>query len=333
MTSVSTGPFVDWSFNPSCSSSAVKMDAAGSAPLSTFELAVPSSGAYFGNYTLDESSKMLDYRQVKHGLVTLLDVLKFAAENFWKASQILADIRNNPASASSPARAREMRDTLTVLNENLRALDLPVSVREFEKFNSWMNDRMVELGKITSIENQKSAFFAIEPIVKTKIEQVCSVVDSELESRIFFHVQPASALFYDQAELFGAPVNAKFPSIQYDMVEAGNCYAASRSTACVFHLMRIMEVGVQAFGEKLGVTYPDSKNWQNILDESNKAIRALPQKDRSTIKLCEISANLYSVKLVWRNEVMHPNDTYTLEEAENLIRLVKLFLSNLSEVV
>lgn len=75
---------MDWSFNPSCSSSAVKMDAAGSAPLSTFELAVPSSGAYFGNYTLDESSKMLDYRQVKHGLVTLLDVLKFAAENFGK---------------------------------------------------------------------------------------------------------------------------------------------------------------------------------------------------------------------------------------------------------
>jgi hypothetical protein len=39
------------------------------------------------------------------------------------------------------------------------------------------------------------------------------------------------------------------------------------------------------------------------------------------------------VKLAWRNEVMHPNDTYTLEEAENLIRLVKVFMGQLATIV
>ena len=91
----------------------------------------------------------------------------------------------------------------------------------------------------------------------------------------------------------------------------------------------LMEIGVQAFGLRLNVAFTDTKNWQNILDESNKAIRALPPKDHTTVEMSEVAANLYSVKLAWRNEVMHPKDTYTLE-AENLFRQVKPFISNLA---
>ena len=140
------------------------------------------------------------------------------------------------------------------------------------------------------------------------------------------------AELYDQNELFGPNVNAKFPSIQYDMVEAGNCVAMGRGTAGVFHLMRIMEVGVQRFGDKLGVRLVEEKNWQNILDETNKAIKALP-KDPATVEMSQSAANLYSVKLAWRNEVMHPKDTYTVEEAENLIGQVKLFMSQLASII
>jgi hypothetical protein len=128
-------------------------------------------------------------------------------------------------------------------------------------------------------------------------------------------------------------VNKKFPAIQYDIVEAGNCYASGRSTAVVFQLMRIMEVGVQEFGKKLGVALATEKNWQNILDEINKAIKALYPKDLVTKEFAALSANPYSVKLAWRNEVMHPKDTYTLEEADNLIRQVKIFMEQLAKVI
>jgi hypothetical protein len=117
------------------------------------------------------------------------------------------------------------------------------------------------------------------------------------------------------------------------MVEAGNCYATGRGTACVFHLMRIMEVGVQELGKSLGVATVNQKVWQNILDEVNKAIKGLDPKNPKTIELCQASANLYSVKLAWRNEVMHPKDIYTLEEAENLIRQVKIFMSHLAKTI
>jgi len=158
-------------------------------------------------------------------------------------------------------------------------------------------------------------------------------IADEMKGKLFFHVPADRVEFYSQRELFGADVNAKFPSIVFDMVEAGNCYAMGRGTACVFHLMRIMEVGVQEFGANLGVTLVQEKNWQNILDEINKAIKALPPKDPATVEMSQASANLYSVKLAWRNEVMHPKDTYTLEEAENLIGQVKIFMAQLASII
>ena len=38
-------------------------------------------------------------------------------------------------------------------------------------------------------------------------------------------------------------------------------------------------------------------------------------QDQTTKKYAAISSNLYHVKLAWRNEVMHPKQTYTEEEA------------------
>jgi hypothetical protein len=51
------------------------------------------------------------------------------------------------------------------------------------------------------------------------------------------------------------------------------------------------------------------------------------------VKLSQASANLYAVKLAWRNEVMHPKDTYTLEEAHNLIGQVKIFMGHLATIL
>lgn len=166
-----------------------------------------------------------------------------------------------------------------------------------------------------------------------KIQSLKALISKEMKNRTFMYIPVERAALYDQNELFGKKVNSKFPSIQFDATEAGTCYACGRSTAVVFHLMRIMETGVQAFGTNLGVALADEKNWQNILDEINKKIKALPPKHRDTIKMSQAAANLYAVKLTWRNEVMHPKDTYTLEEAENLIRQVKLFMEHLATIV
>ena len=45
-----------------------------------------------------------------------------------------------------------------------------------------------------------------------------------------------------------------------DIAEAGKCLGVGRPTASVFHLMRVMEIGVPRFGDVLGVKLADEKN-------------------------------------------------------------------------
>jgi hypothetical protein len=139
---------------------------------------------------------------------------------------------------------------------------------------------------------------------------------------------------YEQKEpLFGDEVEKKFPTMSEDISEAGKCLALNRATASVFHLMRVMEVGVQRFGSVLGVQMAGEKNWQNILDEINKAIRALDQKAQLTKAYAAASAHLYNVKIASRNEVMHPKQTYSTEEAMKLFNATDAFIRDLANLI
>ncbi len=175
-------------------------------------------------------------------------------------------------------------------------------------------------------------YIKTEKAIQEYLPELRNRIEDELAVNLFMFVPSERAEFFDKPELFGRDVNARFPTIQFDMTEAGNCYAAGRSTACVFHLMRIMETGVQEFGTTLGVTLVNGKVWQVILDEINVKIKALP-KDPKTVEMSQAAANLYAVKLAWRNEVMHPKETYTLEESLNLINQVRIFMKHLATVI
>ena len=140
------------------------------------------------------------------------------------------------------------------------------------------------------------------------IGEIRSRLRDELRQVKLFALNDTEAQLYaETVSLFGPDVSSKFAaSILEDIDEAGKCLALGRSTATVFHLMRAMEAALQAFGNKLGIALPDTKVWQVLLDQVNKAIKAVPPKDPTTIAYAQIAANLYNVKLAWRNEVMHP---------------------------
>lgn len=165
------------------------------------------------------------------------------------------------------------------------------------------------------------------------LRELDNTIRREMQGCMFFHMPPDRVKFYKQNMLFGARVDVRIPSTQFDITEAGNCYAMGRGTACVFHLMRVMEVGVQKLGDLLGVPLAQEKNWQVILDSVNKAVKSLSANAPRTVVLGQVAAHLYNVKVGWRNPVMHPRETYTLEEAGDLIGNVKAFMKTLSDLV
>lgn len=180
----------------------------------------------------------------------------------------------------------------------------------------------IESGRIKTYSDASEAIVALDKIIVL-----------QLRENLFMFIPPDRAAFYAEPQLFGEAVNKRFPICQYDIEESGNCYAAGRGTACAFHLMRVMEAAVQEFGTALGIALTNEKDWQNILDEINKAIKALPGKDARTIALSQAAGHLYNVKVAWRNPTMHPKITYTLEEAADLISAVKAFVNELLQVV
>ena len=60
------------------------------------------------------------------------------------------------------------------------------------------------------------------------------------------------------------------------------CYVLERNTACVFHSMRVAEVGLRAFARRVKVQMPKGKKiewaqWQEVLREIRKKIDLMGQ--------------------------------------------------------
>jgi hypothetical protein len=162
-------------------------------------------------------------------------------------------------------------------------------------------------------------------------------LDSELDSVWMRRMNKDQADLYLSHEPFGASVVRKLPKATSDIEEASKCLALERPTATVFHLMRVMEIGVQQFGRKLGVRTASEKMWQNILDEIDKAIRGMPESNpvlkKRKARFAEVSAHLFNVKMAWRNPVMHPKSSYTQEQAVDIYEHVKRFASHLAQIL
>jgi len=254
-------------------------------------------------------------------VVTLMEILESDAEAWWRVSSLIGQFFVRLEGQAIGQTTMEAGvGALAELEREVERLKLESTRKQLERVKEALfgNDR------------QRVPLTAIQPMIRELHVRMCD----ELEGRFFLFLPSENVPLYRQKEpLFGATVEAKFPEMSEDISEAGKCLALNRSTATVFHLMRAMEIGVQRFGAKLGITLATEKNWQNILDEINKAIKALDQKALQTKAYAEASAHLYNVKLCWRNQVMHPKQTYTPDEARALFGAVKIFIHDLTGIL
>lgn len=212
-----------------------------------------------------------------------------------------------------------IKEALPAIEEMCRKLDLPVTLDYFP-----IVTRALESAK-TYVD------------IQSELGNLRERMHSELKAKLFLYVPSLEASHYNQREAFGSKVASKFKSSSDDIEHAGDCLALGMYTASVFHLMRVMERGVQKLGKKLGVNLTSEKNWQNILDEINKQIKGMPQKtarEKATMaKFAEAASHLYNVKLAWRNPVMHPKASYDSESAAEVYRSARSFMAHLAEII
>lgn len=173
-------------------------------------------------------------------------------------------------------------------------------------------------------------------------EAIERLADKELKGKFFLYIPPERAKFWPkmkQPNVFGGKVATSFPSATFDIANAGVCLATMMSTASVFHLMRVLEIGLASLGRIFGVSLAHT-NWAPAIDQIESKIRNM-QKDPVWKELpdCKEQQEFYAqaashfaiLKDAWRNHTMHIRGKYTEDEAERIFENVKGFMQKLSE--
>ncbi|MDE3181007.1 MAG: hypothetical protein KGM47_15275 [Acidobacteriota bacterium] len=173
------------------------------------------------------------------------------------------------------------------------------------------------------------------------IGELSNRMEDECKSKVFLSLSPREAEFFSPTEpLFGVDFASKFPGGgAFELDEAAKCLALGRATAAVFHLMRVMEIGIRALSKCLNIPdpiQPSQRNWGRILTtiKEQGIDQKWPTAAAKTLAGAEIfdelHASLDAVKNPWRNATMHVENKYTYEEAEHIFFSVKGFMKKLA---
>jgi hypothetical protein len=131
---------------------------------------------------------------------------------------------------------------------------------------------------------------------------------------------------------FGDNLKKKFPTAAVEVEQAAGCYAQGFGTACVFHLMRAAEVGLNAVWASLTSASPGEAgvNWGGILGEIETEIgkrRLDPQEERF---FRFVRGSLSTIKDSFRNPTMHNEYIYPPHEAEKIFISVRSLMDTIA---
>jgi hypothetical protein len=165
-------------------------------------------------------------------------------------------------------------------------------------------------------------------------------IHDELEGCVLLALDKRDAqLFGDAKQLLDAETLMKFPAIRLDADEAGKCFATERYTASVFHLMRIMEVGLRALGASLNDPSLDPKtnpSSEKILSRGDKELqkhladRSTEWRSDESFFFSTAQANLRAVKDAWRNSTLHVETNHNRDSAEDIWKAARAFMRHLA---
>ena len=128
----------------------------------------------------------------------------------------------------------------------------------------------------------------------------------------------------------------KFKNAAADIEKAGDCLAMQQPTACIFHLMRAMEVVVRKLGRRLNMKITPKTTWRQITGNMDQKIAKMP--DATSSQLHKKNAweatrsNLHHVGSVWRNNTMHPAVSYTPAQALDVLNATRVFMNSFCEL-
>jgi len=179
--------------------------------------------------------------------------------------------------------------------------------------------------------------------LKRDLEQVQHGVEKELANRRFMYIPPNRASWFDRAAGFGNDVAHAFPSAEYDIQEAGNCFGAGCYTAVACHLMRALEPALAALARSVNAflgrpVVEVGENWMRTLQQIDGALKetqnmpnATPGKDAHIATVRRASLQFDNLRALYRNNTMHGRLKYNEGDAAGVVKTVGDFMDRLAK--
>jgi hypothetical protein len=172
-------------------------------------------------------------------------------------------------------------------------------------------------------------------------------MQSEMDKQLYFRIEKHLTKYVNAKAAFGREVSQAFPSIEDDLIEAGNCLAFGRNPAAGFHLMRVAEVGLRELGRdrQIRLALKDKiefAEWGTIIAELEKACKDIQNWPNSRPK--EEAHQFYNYAVVelrafndgWRRHSAHPRvhmPPMSSDEAIALWGHVRRFMQKLADKI
>lgn len=151
----------------------------------------------------------------------------------------------------------------------------------------------------------------------------------EMTTKVMWELDPNKVDFYTNIHPFGDSVADRFPELNLEIQDASRCYAVGQNTACVFHLMRVLEGSLNWLATQLGVSF-ERRNWENVIADIERAIKDIDRKTPKFQFYSEAATHFRHVKDAWRNHVMHLRDRHDETSALEIYSNVHAFMRHLA---
>jgi hypothetical protein len=250
----------------------------------------------------------------RFGLVSLLDMLRYAAEDFVEITKILTSLELRPGSLKDEQVQAKFQQVVNRLSGHLANLEMTYSQNQVETAIAAVNRMDWE-------------------IASREIDQLLRRILEELKARSFRYVDKPSyefGLWLMNPDLRSV---ASHPDIRPEIEAAGRCYAYGESTACIFHLMRVIDYGLRLVAASLGIAY-DARSWDGIGKAIEKKMREKYGDKTDDWKAsepfyAEILTDIQAISRGHRNEALHELEKkYDEREAQYLLTVATGFIQH-----
>jgi hypothetical protein len=229
------------------------------------------------------------------------------------------------SSALTPKQIGAMFGVLDRVEQSCKSLVLPATLRKV----LYLRTRYPNADLIYPTEN---VLKDLEHLEIDFVQELCDITLLRVNSeRVPYFLGDSDDTFP-----FGTEVAMAFPSANYEIREASNCFALERWPACIFHLMRTLEIALAALADKFTVPH-DKGNWHNIIDGIESKLRGIgpssgPNWKEQQKTFSDVATQFMFFKEAWRNHVMHVRDVYDEGRAKSIWQHVHEFMNKLTTI-